>query len=124
MIIRILQWLTLGSALSLSLFAQPQAPGKHFNSTNGDFFIISSVDLGKNQILLKLPTEVTELMRVTSETRYFDEHGGAIKLTQLRAGDTVYISSKRAGEELTAVTVSKGPMTLDILRQRYLKARK
>src|SRR5260370_957552 len=65
-------------------------------STSGEFFIISSVDLDKRQILLKLPTEVTQLMRVDDRTRYLDARGKAIKLPDLRAGDTVYITSNRS----------------------------
>jgi hypothetical protein len=103
-------------AVLIALFAQ--------QPTDGDFFIVSSVDLGKKQILLKRPTEVTELMRVDGETRYFDEHGKAIKLTDLRAGDTVYLTSKRSGEQSIAVTIRVGPMTLDVLQERYLKSRK
>jgi hypothetical protein len=82
-----------------------------------EFFIISSVDLGKNQLLLKRPTEVTEVMRVNESTRYLDENGRPLKLSDLRAGDTVYISSKGA----VALQIHKGPMTLTELRRRYLQ---
>jgi hypothetical protein len=110
-----LKWALL-LAVVIALFAQ--------QAKDGDFFIVSSVDLGKRQILLKRPTEVTELMRVDGETRYFDEHGKPIRLTDLRAGDTVYLMSKRSGEQPIAVTISKGPMTPDVLLERYLKRRK
>lgn len=90
----------------------------------GDFFIVSSIDLAKRQILLKRPTEVTELMRVDRETRYLEERGSPIRLTDLRAGDTVYILSKSTGAEPVAVTIHKGPMTLDVLRERFLKRTK
>lgn len=90
----------------------------------GDFFIVSSIDLAKRQILLKRPTEVTELMRVDGETRYLEEPGNPIRLTDLRAGDTVYILSKSSGSHPLAVTIHKGPMTLDVLRERFLKRTK
>ena len=90
----------------------------------GDFFIVSSIDLAKRQILLKRPTEVTELMRVDGETRYFEESGKAIRLTDLRAGDTVFITSKPTGGQSVAVTIHKGRMTPDMLRERYLKGAK
>ena len=90
----------------------------------GDFFIVSSIDLAKRQILLKRPTEVTELMRVDRETRYLEERGNPIRLTDLRAGDTVYILSKSTGAQPVAVTIHKGPMTLDVLRERFLKRSK
>jgi hypothetical protein len=86
----------------------------------GDFFIVSSIDLAKGRILLKRPTEVTELMRVDGSTHYFEEQGKPIRLTDLRAGDTVYIVTK-PGMEDVAVTIHKGPMTADVLRERYLK---
>jgi len=88
----------------------------------GDFFIVSSIDLAKRQILLKRPTEVTELMRVDGETRYFEEGGKPIRLTDLRAGDTVFITSRPAGGQPAAVIIQKGLMTLDLLRSRYLKS--
>jgi hypothetical protein len=90
----------------------------------GDFFIVSSIDLAKRQILLKRPTEVTELMRVDRDTRYLEERGNPIRLTDLRAGDTVYILSKSSGAQPVAVTIHKGPMTLDVLRERFLKRKK
>ena len=90
----------------------------------GDFFIVSSIDLAKRQILLKRPTEVTELMRVDGETRYLEERGNPIRLTDLRAGDTVYILSKSSGSQPLALTIHKGPMTLDVLRERFLKRTK
>ena len=89
----------------------------------GDFFIISSVDLTKRQILLKLPTEVTQLIRVDARTQYLDAHGKAIKLTDLRAGDTVYIVSNRTGDQTIAITIRKGPMTVEVLRERYLHSK-
>jgi hypothetical protein len=87
----------------------------------GDFYIVSSIDLAKRQILLKRPTEVTELMKVDGATRYFEERGKAIRLTDLRAGDTVYITSMPAAAQPVAVTIHKGPMTPEVLRERYLK---
>ena len=103
-------------------FAQSVKNSENTNFANGDFFIVSSIDLAKKQILLKRPTEVTELMRVDGETRYFEERGKPIRLTDLRAGDTVFITSKPTGGQSVAVAIHKGPMTLDMLRERYLKS--
>lgn len=101
---------------ALALFALPAAaqPGR------GDFFIVSSVDAGKQRILLKFPTEVTELMRVNADTRYFDERGKPIRLPDLRSGDTVFITVKGSGDQAVAATIRRGPMTLELLRERYL----
>jgi hypothetical protein len=87
----------------------------------GDFFIISSVDPAKSQLLLKLPTEVTEVMRVGDETRYIDEDGKAMTLADLRAGDTVYITSRPGRGGLVAIQIRRGPMTVTELRRRYLQ---
>jgi hypothetical protein len=107
--------------LMAPLLAQPKDSTP---DNSGDFYLVSSVDLARRQILLKRPTEVTELMRVDGETRYFDERGKAIKLTDLRAGDTVYITSARNGDQPVATAIRKGPMTLDVLHERYLKSKR
>jgi len=109
------------AVLITPVFAQPGTVPVSTNPGKGDFYIVSSIDLAKKQILLKRPTEVTELMRVDGETRYFEESGKPMRLDDLRAGDTVFIMSKPTGGQPVAVTIHKGPMTLDLLRERYLK---
>ncbi|HYL06490.1 MAG TPA: hypothetical protein VE075_10645 [Thermoanaerobaculia bacterium] len=85
-----------------------------------EFFIISSIDAARARIVLKRPTEVTLVMRVTGRTAYRDEQGRPLALTALRAGDTVYITAARgAAGELTAVLVRQGPMTVQELQRRY-----
>jgi hypothetical protein len=115
------------SALLLLIFlavlpgSAQSAKGKASSTSyQGDFYIISSVNLQKNQILLKLPTEVTEVMRVNEKTVYLDESGKPIHLSDLRAGDTVYIVSEHTADGFLALRIHKGPMTVEILRQRYL----
>ena len=104
----------------MSVLAQSGAASSDF--AKGDFFIVFSIDLAKKQVLLKRPTEVTELMRVDGETRHFEESGKSMRLADLRAGDTVFIMSKSTGGKPVAVTIHKGPMTLTVLRERYLKS--
>lgn len=114
-------WTPLVLVLVVPLLGQSgKNSAKQMDSQVGDFFIVSSVDLGKKQILLKRPTEVTELVRVNGDTRYLDEHGKAIQLSDLRAGDTVYISLKHSDEPPLALIIRKGPMTVEVLRDRYL----
>jgi hypothetical protein len=117
----ILATLVLIFALALPVAAQQpakkSAPG---TATAGDFFIISSVDLTKKQLLLKRPTEVTEVIRVDDNTHYLDEHGKAIQLADLRAGDTIYIQSMRRAEGALALSIRLGPMTVEELHRRYL----
>jgi hypothetical protein len=83
------------------------------------FFIISSVDPAKLELLVKLPTEVTQLMRVDGETKYFDRSGRSIGLADFRAGDTVYIL--RSPKTGVAREIRKGPMTVAELQRRYLR---
>lgn len=110
-------------AVAVPLLAQP-AKDNSTAQPAGDFFIVSSVDLSKNQILLKRPTEVTELVRVDGSTRYVDERDKSIRLTDLRAGDTVFIVSTPGSTQRLATVIRKGPMTLEILRERFLKPAK
>ncbi len=85
-----------------------------------EFFIMSSVDPAKNQLLLKHPTEVTELVRVSDATIYVDKDGKPLHLADLRAGDTVYVTLTRAGSIPLVTRIRRGPMTVDELRRRYL----
>ena len=84
-----------------------------------EFFIISSVNSDKLELLVKLPTEVTQVMRVNGETEYLDRGGRSIGLADFRAGDTVYIVwSPKTG---LARKIRKGPMTVAELQRRYLR---
>lgn len=86
-----------------------------------DFFIISSMDAKKAQLVLKRPTEVTELIRVTDKTVYLDEQGKAIDFKSLRAGDTVYVTSSPGPDGMRFATeIRRGPMTLEELHRRYV----
>lgn len=91
-------------------------------SHSDSFFIISSVDAKKHQIVLKLPTEVTEVVEVTPATVYRDERGKSLKFEDLRAGDTVYATLRRNEKgALTVRSIRRGPMTPEELRARYLR---
>ncbi len=86
-----------------------------------DFFIISSVNLKKNQLVLKRPTEVTVLMEVNDKTVCLDESGKPVHLKDLRAGDTVFVNSHRNQDGSYAATrIRKGYMTLQEVHSRYL----
>jgi 3-dehydroquinate synthase class II len=86
-----------------------------------EFFIISSVDMAKKQLLLKEPTEITEILQVNDNTRYTDKNGKTIQFADLRAGDTVFIRVGGGSGGKVAVSIRKGPMTVGELRLRYLK---
>ncbi len=85
------------------------------------FFLISSVDLAKHQIVLKAPTEVTELVRVSDKTVFVDEQGKPIHFKDLRAGDTIFATLASSGDGPRVLAhVRKGPMTVEELHRRYL----
>jgi len=84
------------------------------------FFIVASVDLQKSQMLLKYPTEVTLLMRVDSATKFADDSGAPLKLSDFRAGDTVWVSSTNNKGDVTAARVRKGRMDVADLHRYYL----
>jgi hypothetical protein len=97
------------------------APARRAPAAADEFFVVSSVDAARGRIVLKRPTEVTLVMHVTGRTAYRDEGGRALRLTDLRAGDTAYINYVRdAAGEATASLVRLGPMTVQELQRRYL----
>ncbi len=86
-----------------------------------EFFIVSSVDLQKNQVVLKRPTEVTLLAQVSDKTVIRNEEGKTIPLKNLRAGDTVYVAFTPGTERPPlAATIRKAPMTVEELHRRYV----
>jgi hypothetical protein len=109
--------------LACGLFATPPlAAGAGTQpAASEEFFIISSVDGKNQQIVLKRPTEVTELVEVNQKTVYQDEDEKAIEFKNLRAGDTVWVSfAKSSGGIRIAARVRKGPMTIEELHRRYV----
>jgi hypothetical protein len=84
------------------------------------FFIVASVDLQKSQILLKRPTEVTLLSRVDDKTRYLDDSGKPIKISDFRAGDTVWVTLSDSSSGPVATRIRKGEMTVADLHRYYL----
>ena len=114
-------------ALAASLFtALPSQAGERQQSKGlggEEFFIISSVDLKKNEMVLKRPTEVTELVRVGDQSVYLDANGKPLRFQDLRAGDTVYVTFAGSPDgPAIARRIRKGPMTAEELRRRYLSS--
>jgi hypothetical protein len=113
----------LSCGLSLAAQSGKTISGKARAETPGteEFFVVSSVDIAKGQLLLKRPTEITELLQVNDKTHYTGRNGKAIQFSDLRAGDTVYIRSTPTAAGRLAVSVRRGPMTLEELHRHYLK---
>jgi hypothetical protein len=87
-----------------------------------EFFIVSSVNVDKGTMVVKRPTETTLTILVTPKTRLVGEKGEAIRFTDLRAGDTVFIASEPdPSGHPGASSIRRGPMTLEELRRRYLR---
>jgi hypothetical protein len=97
-----------------------KAQGKK-NAAGEEFFIVAAVDTNKAQLLLKRPTEVTVLVKITDHTSLLDERGKGVKLADLRAGDTIWaaLGAKTDGEQV-ALRVRKGPMTIAALHRLYV----
>jgi hypothetical protein len=96
-----------------------QAVGKK-TAAGEYFFIVGSVDQAQQQLLLKWPTEVTLLLKVTPNTKFASEAGKPLKFSDFRAGDTVWVVYKGTGADATAVSVRAGVMTVPDLHDYYL----
>ena len=103
-----------------SLLGAANAGQEKKTSAGEEFFIIASIDQSKAQLLLKQPTEVTVLAEVTSKTQYLDEKGHSIRLSDLRAGDTVWAVTTGGDDKTTIARLRKGPMSVTLLHQYYL----
>ncbi len=96
------------------------APVGKKTATGEQFFIVASLDLQKSQLLLKYPTEVTLLAKATDQATFLDDSGKAMKLSDLRAGDTVWVTLSGSGDSTAVSKVRKGQMTVAELHHSYL----
>ena len=109
-----------GTSPAVPPAASGVAPLGRKTSAGETFYIVASLDQSKSQLLLKLPSEVTMLMGVTATTQIQDENGAPLKLSDLRAGDTVWVTSSGSAAAPTAVHIRKGQMTSADLHRYYL----
>jgi len=118
-----LQRLSLYSLVTAILVVAMAAAANSYaqkkNSGGEEFFIVASVDLVKSQVLLKRASEVTVLMKVSDKTQLADSAGKPIKLADLRAGDTLWVTSSN-GDAPLALRIRKGQMTVADLHRYYL----
>ncbi len=87
--------------------------------TRNEFFIVSEVRLKRHQLVLELPTQITKVMFLNDKTVFENKQGRRLPLTDMRAGDTVYVTYAQESGNAVALTIRQGPMTVAILRQRY-----
>ena len=117
--------LSILAAVLLSAWAVRALPRTASGSSaavTDDFFIVSSVDVAQKRLVLKRPSEVTVLVRVTEKTSYRSEQSRPLQLGDLRAGDTVFIRLGTGTESDMAKSVRRGPMTTEELHRRYFRA--
>lgn len=88
--------------------------------TGEQFFIVASIDKQNSQLLLKRPTEVTVLVKISPSTKYFNNAGKAVSLSSFRAGDTVWAKLSGNSTEPTVTQMREGEMTLADLHRYYL----
>jgi hypothetical protein len=87
---------------------------------NDEFFVISSIDKTHSALVLLRPTQITATIGVNDKTKYVDETGKSIKMTDLRTGDTIFVTYSTQNNALLAASVRKGMMTTAEMRKRYL----
>ena len=102
-------------SLAGSAFAQTKSSG-----VGDEFFVVSSVDRAHSALVLLLPTQIASAYQVTDKTQYFDENGKPLKLSDFRAGDTIFATYQTKSDGTLVVDrVHKGIMTVNELRRRY-----
>ena len=89
-------------------------------SSGEEFFITTSVDAAKHQLVLKRPTEVTLLIQTNDQTAITGENGEHLAVSDLRTGDTVFVALKPGTNPPLALRIRKAPMTVAELHRRYL----
>ena len=91
------------------------------NSRGEQYFIISSVDLEKHQLVLMYPTQLTVIAAVDDNTMFAGENGEKLTLNDLRAGATVWAVTRPQGKgKVLALRIREGAMTPAELHKLYL----
>jgi hypothetical protein len=110
------------SALAIAILSSAFAVRAQVQAKSGsdEFFVISSVDKTHNALILLRPTEITTTVGVNDKTKFVDENGKPIKVTDLRTGDTIFVSYTTQNNALVATSLRKGMMTTAEMRKRYL----
>lgn len=115
-----LAFIALAAALCFSTVARAQTRA---NTRGEQFFIISSVDFQRDQIVLMHPTQLTVVATFSPQTTTFlDENGQKLSTKDLRAGDTVWAVLKSTGKKsLPQVSrIREGAMTVAELHKLFL----
>jgi hypothetical protein len=102
-----------GDKASSPFVGRPTPAGEHY-------YIIGSVDQSQQQILLKQPTEITILLKVSPDTQFVSGAKKPLKLSDFRAGDTVWVTYTGTGADATAKHVRAGGMSVPDLHKYFL----
>ncbi len=90
-------------------------------SGTDEYFIVSSVDKLHSSFILLLPTEITATIAYNDKTKYFDENGKPLKVSDFRTGDSIFVTyALQPNKTMLATSVRKGMMTTAEMRKRYL----
>ncbi|HKW90004.1 MAG TPA: hypothetical protein VJN21_14730 [Candidatus Acidoferrales bacterium] len=91
-------------------------------SRGEQFYVISSVDMQKHQIVFMRPTQLTVVATTNDQTTYVGEQSQQkLALKDLRAGQTVWATIRKdKSGDLTVARVREGAMTVAELHRLYL----
>lgn len=108
-------------ALAMAAPAREQSPVAAANLRGEQFYIISSVDMQKHQIVLMRPTQLTVVATTNDQTTYLGEQGQKRALKDLRAGQTVWAATRKdKSGQVSVVTIREGAMTVAELHKLFL----
>jgi hypothetical protein len=111
---------SLSAVLSLAASAAWAKQKGAEKETRNQFFIVSEVNLGQRQVVFEAPTQITATMTVTDKTVLTDADGKKMPISDLRAGDTGYLTYVQKGNTVETISFHLGPMTMSKLRTDYL----
>ncbi|HEV2297611.1 MAG TPA: hypothetical protein VGR72_03740 [Candidatus Acidoferrales bacterium] len=114
---------TLVAILALLVVAplDAQTPKSPSDSRGEQFYVISSVDMQKHQIVLMRPTQLTVVATTNEQTAYVGEKGQKLGLKDLHAGQTVWATLRKDKDSQVAVMkIREGAMTVAELHKLYL----
>ena len=101
--------------------ARAQSPMTPADTRSEQFYMISSVDMQKHQIVLMRPTQLTVVATTNDQTAYLGEQGQKVALKDLRAGQTVWATTRKDKTgQVVAIRVRAGAMTVAELHKLFL----
>lgn len=108
-------------AMALAAAALAQSHRVASDIRGEQFYVISSVDMQKHQIVLMHPTQLTVVAAANDQTAYLGEKGEKLGLKDLHAGQTVWATLRKDNRgQITAVRIREGAMTVAELHKLYL----